>query len=142
MKKALPVIIPILFLSFLIPTTTVSANDGDGGKKSPLLHRTPDSVRPKKMLLLPPVVPGSSAGHNSWWDNVKQFFGEDSKQGGEGFSGESGGTSSASSSAGSGAPSAPIDGGISLLLAAGIGLGIKKARSRHKNIHQQTRTAG
>jgi hypothetical protein len=36
-----------------------------------------------------------------------------------------------------GAPSgqtAPIDGGISLLLAAGIGLGIKKARSRKQSV--------
>lgn len=31
-----------------------------------------------------------------------------------------------------GAPSAPLDGGLSLLLAAGIGLGVKKAIERNK----------
>ena len=36
-----------------------------------------------------------------------------------------------------GGESAPIDGGLSLLLAAGIGLGMKKAHDRNKALKQQ-----
>ena len=35
---------------------------------------------------------------------------------------------------GNGGGTAPLDGGISLLLAAGIGLGIKKARARKQTV--------
>jgi len=40
-------------------------------------------------------------------------------------------------SAGNGGATAPLDGGISLLLAAGIGLGMKKARDRKKAAEQK-----
>jgi hypothetical protein len=38
---------------------------------------------------------------------------------------------------GSGGGTAPLDGGISLLLAAGLGLGLKKARERRKASEQK-----
>ena len=34
-------------------------------------------------------------------------------------------------------PSAPVDGGLSLLIAGGVGYGIKKAREKRKNKKQQ-----
>ena len=38
---------------------------------------------------------------------------------------------------GPGGASAPLDGGISLLLAAGIGLGLKKATRKNKSSHEE-----
>ena len=141
MKKALPVIIPILFLIFLIPTTTVSANDGDGRKTTSAYdnHMFPHHGA----IPTPQPFHGYNSEH-SWWDNLMDRFGRHEEQGGGLSSGTPGGPSSGPSSAGpgSGGPAAPIDGGISLLLAAGIGLGVKKARDRYKNIHQKTPNAG
>jgi hypothetical protein len=37
-------------------------------------------------------------------------------------------------------PDAPIDGGVSVLVAAGIGYGIKKARNNRKKQHQDNLT--
>jgi hypothetical protein len=138
MKKALPAIVPILFLIFLIPTTTVFANDGDGRKTPAPESRT--SGFPHHNI--PPYH--GFVRERSWWDDVKDLFGRNNEHDGGVSSATPGGSASGPSSTGpsSGGPAAPLDGGISLLLAAGIGLGIKKAKDRYKNIHKQTPNAG
>src|SRR6202012_2177244 len=91
MKKALPVIIPILFLIFLIPTTTVSANDGDGRKTTSAYD---NYIFPHHGSIPPPL---SSRGYNSgqsWWDNLMDRFGRHQENGGGLSSGTPSGPSS------------------------------------------------
>lgn len=155
MKKALRTVFLGLFVIPVLTTTTASANDGKEGKKNtpPVSGHQDHDIRVN--------ISKNGEEKSWWgdrWADIKDFFnhhddkdkgdkdrddkdkdhhepGESSEPGGSTGSTEPGGStpggSPAPGSGTPGSPSVPIDGGISLLLAAGIGLGVKKARDRY-----------
>ena len=74
---------------------------------------------------------GNGGGIIGWIDGILQdiFGGGDNNNKGSNGSG-SNGSSSGTPSTGTGGGTAPIDGGLGLLLVAGVGLGVKKAIGR------------
>lgn len=74
----------------------------------------------------------SGGGLINWIDNLlNDIFGDDNNQGKNGNQGGNGGSGSWAGDSGStGGGTAPIDGGISLLMAAGLGLGLRKMAGR------------
>lgn len=69
--------------------------------------------------------------HDPFLRDEHPLYGHDRWIGGDGGDGSNGGN------VGNGGATAPLDGGISLLLAAGIGLGLKKARARKMAAEQE-----
>jgi hypothetical protein len=76
----------------------------------------------------------SSGGILGWIDGILQdiFGGGDSNKGSNGSGSTPGSSGTPGTSNGGG--TAPIDGGISLLLVAGVGLGVRKMARRKDNV--------
>jgi hypothetical protein len=136
----------LLFLTvFVIPILTiskVSAFGGPGGRtpfgqrdfqdrRDPFNNRAndamPSSVGNEPIEHIDPY--GGNDYHNRILDRDPFVQGS-----GGGWSDPASG----SNTAGSGGGTAPLDGGLSLLLAAGIGLGMKKARAARKANQQKS----
>jgi len=133
----------LLFLTiFVIPILTisnVSAFGGPGGR-SPIGQRDFQGRRDPFSNHVGDVTP-STIG-NEPTDHIDPFAGNDFHNrilDRDPFvQGSGGGWGSPVSASGNGGGTAPLDGGISLLLAAGIGLGMKKARASRKANQQKT----
>jgi hypothetical protein len=128
MQKSIPATVCFLCLFTFLIISSVSANDGH------LIHKN-----------FHPTNPVSST-QRSWlgniWQDIGDFFshlfGHDhAAPGYPGGKTAPGGTTAPGGSpapAAPGSPSVPINGGIGLLLVAGIGLGVKMARDRYKPV--------
>jgi hypothetical protein len=101
--------------------------------------RTTDGFRPTQpdanpLNLQNPIFrPGLEFDRKDLWDHDFQS-GRDPFAGYGNHPSWDPGTNSGSGSTGAGGGTAPIDGGISLLLAAGLGLGLKRARARKQTV--------
>jgi len=139
----------------ILSTTTVLANDGNDA------HHTPPAPSHKIWSsedARAASSQGGSHGQGFWgdlWDSIKSLFGHHhhsnrptpgdhgnpppSSFGDGNTAGGApcppGGSSAPAGPSGPGSPSVPIDGGLSILLAAGVGLGVKKARDSYKAAH-------
>jgi hypothetical protein len=150
MKKALPFAIAILFVCPVFFPTSANANDGgkSNGSSPSVLHQNHgkswiDKAWDDLMNLFRshhdpkgPTTPnhgndgsgsngnnngngnGGNGNHNGWGTPGSGTPGD----GGSGATGGNGGSS----------PSAPLDGGLSLLMIAGVGLGVKKTFGKKK----------
>ena len=142
MQKAIPYVLFFVCLFTMLITNSASANDGKGGN-----HGTPVQTSPgfaKRDLHRFDLDP-KSGSERGWLGNLgkdigdffSQLFGHHHNHPSPGN--HPGGviTPAAPASGGSaapGSPSVPFDGGIGLLLAAGLGLGLKMARDRYKMV--------
>jgi len=150
MKKALPFAIAMLFLCPLLTSTTASANDGGKSKGSPsVLHQDHgkswidkawddlmnlfkshhDNGKDKDKGKGPDKGPGHRDGPGSGNNANGGGNGNGWGNGGDGSGGYGG---SGNGGSGGSSPSAPLDGGLSLLMIAGVGLGVKKTFRKKK----------
>jgi hypothetical protein len=75
--------------------------------------------------------------HNFFTDFFRDLFGGHAGANHRGNYGGGSNSQGDNGNGGNGGATAPIDGGISLLLAAGLGLGVKKAFNKNKAAKQQ-----
>jgi hypothetical protein len=152
MKKALPFAIAMLFVCPVLIPTSANANDGGKGTSSPsVLHRNHgkswidkawddlmnlfkshhDNGNDKDKGKGPGHHDGPGSGHNGNDGGGNGNNGNHNGWGNNDGSGGYGGGNAGGNGGGS-SPSAPLDGGLSLLMIAGVGLGVKKTFGRKK----------
>ncbi len=143
MKKALPLGLLLCFVFSLFSTTSTFANDGS--------NRPAANHRPYEPTTVAPSTGQTQGFWGSLWGDILGFFGHHDHHAapsgpgagvglgsGSNAPGAGGSAPSAPSGAGAGgagSPSVPVNGGLVLLLAAGLSFGIIQA-SKYKTAPQ------
>jgi hypothetical protein len=139
MQKAIRTTLFFVCLFTVLITSSASANDGKGGNHGAPAQPVPGIVHKG---LHSADVDAKSGPEKGWLGNLgdqigdffSQLFGHHHHPSpGNHPGGESAPAPAApGGSSAPGSPSVPFDGGIGLLLAAGLGLGLKMARDRYR----------
>ena len=141
MQKAIRTTLFFVCLFTVLITNSASANDGKGGNHGPDARNLPGLVHKG---VHGSDVDAKSGSEKGWLGNLgdeigdffSQLFGHHHHPSpGNHPGGESAPAPAApGGSSAPGSPSVPFDGGIGLLLAAGLGLGLKMARDRYRMV--------
>jgi hypothetical protein len=121
MKKGLRCLLAVLLVFSILSTIPAAANNGDKHESGGKANDWKSSGRDWKSSGRDWKSPDREFGDRDWNSGDR----DDWSSGGKGNDGDV-------DRNGQGGGKAPLDGGLTLLLAAGVGLGVKKALNRKK----------